>query len=481
MALPMPAADPPTSAQEQGATIESAAAAPPSATATLATLDIEAAAGGRDSAEEKDETEPEKGAASAVEEAPSVPAPPYFPNGGRRAYRTTAGGVLVLFSSFGLSNSYAAFQSHFQTVLLPEYSPSEISWFGSVHLFILFAMGLFSGRLFDQGYFRYQLALGSALWVGGMFALSASKTYGQVFASFGICLGVALGTMFSPTLSCVGSYFSTRRTLMMGCTAGGAAAGATIFPIIANNLFRTHGFAYGVRALAYIHLGCLVLANVLMRPRNDLPPQKPPPVVPLVRSFLKQPQTWFASVGCAFVMWGMFIPIFYIQVFAQDHNAAPVVVNYGLSILNASATVTRLTVGFLADQYGNLTCALPVTALIGGMIFAMLGATSTGGAIAFCVVFGMASGAWVTIMAPSLISLSSTVREFGVRSGLGFIFVSLACLSGSPIAGAILRSTGTGDNYLGVCIFGGCATLVGTGLLAAARRWQVRRRGTWKV
>lgn len=150
----------------------------------------------------------------------------------------------------------------------------------------------------------------------------------------------------------------------------------------------------------------------------------------------------------------MFIPIFYVQVFVQDHGASPTVVTYAvrpsltsrpdarltdpafvlqLPILNAAACVARVSIGFAADRFGNLTVAVPVTTLIGCMIFAMLGATSTGGAVAFCVVFGAASGAWggdrqcflrlaqaltlrrgaVTIMAPSLISLSASVREFG--------------------------------------------------------------------
>jgi hypothetical protein len=67
------------------------------------------------------------------------------------------------------------------------------------------------------------------------------------------------------------------------------------------------------------------------------------------------------------------------------------------------------------------------------------------------------------------------------RAGLGFIFVAFACLAGSPVAGAILRSNGQGDNYLGVCLFGGCSTLVGTGLLTLARARMVKRKGTWKV
>lgn len=43
-------------------------------------------------------------------------APPSFPDGGRRAYMTTLGGVLVLFCTFGTSNTYASFQDEWQRV-----------------------------------------------------------------------------------------------------------------------------------------------------------------------------------------------------------------------------------------------------------------------------------------------------------------------------------------------------------------------------
>lgn len=88
------------------------------------------------------------------------------------------------------------------------------------------------------------------------------------------------------------------------------------------------------------------------------------------------------------------------------------------------------------------------------------------------------TGAWVTHMAPSLMSLAQDVSEIGARAGLGFLFVSVACLIGNPIAGALLSATG---GYVAPCVFGGCATLVGTGLLAAVRFTQVKRRGHWRV
>lgn len=52
-----------------------------------------------------------------------------------------------------------------QRVSLTEHSASEISWIGSFQLFMLFFLGLPAGRLYDMGYFRYLIAVGSLLLV----------------------------------------------------------------------------------------------------------------------------------------------------------------------------------------------------------------------------------------------------------------------------------------------------------------------------
>jgi MFS family permease len=82
----------------------------------------------------------------------------------------------------------------------------------------------------------------------GTFLLSLSTTYLQIFLSQSICLGLALGLMFSPCLSCVGTYYKKRRSTAIGIVASGAAIGAIMFPILLNSLFASHGFAFAVRA-----------------------------------------------------------------------------------------------------------------------------------------------------------------------------------------------------------------------------------------
>ncbi|KAM0749521.1 MFS general substrate transporter [Meredithblackwellia eburnea MCA 4105] len=402
---------------------------------------------------------------------------PSYPDGGLQAWMVVAGGTLIQFSTFGMSNSFGAFQAQYKAGLLAHRPPSDISWIGSVHLCLLFLFGLPSGRLFDDGYFRYQIAIGSVLWIIGIFMLSLSTTYTQIFLSQGVCLGVGLGILFSPNISCVGSYFLKKRSLVLGCVAAGAAAGATIFPILLNHLVPKIGFAGSVRVIGYIQTACLIAANLLMRPR-DLPRKEKVPVLPQIAAFLREPSTWLVNTGSALIMLGLFIPLFYIQVFASSHGASPWVVEYSLALINATALFSRLLGGILADGWGIFNTALPVTFGTGTLIFIMLAATTSGGVIGFALAYGLLSGAWVTIMAPGFLSLAENVNELGVRAGLGFLFVSVSVLIGNPIAGAILTASG---EYWAVCVFGGGSVFLGTVFLFFGRRTQTRRKGTWRV
>lgn len=65
-----------------------------------------------------------------------------------------------------------------------------------------------------------------------------------------------------------------------------------------------------------------------------------------------------------------------------------------------------------------------------------------------------------------------------MRVGFGFIWVAIATLIGTPIAGALLRASGT---YTAPCCFGGGLIISGTVLLSVARFRLVKTRGKWKV
>lgn len=80
----------------------------------------------------------------------------------------------------GVLTTFGAFQEFYQTELLPEQSPSVISWIGSIQATLIPLVGIFSGPLVDSGYLRPLIISGSFLTVFGLMMTSLSSDYYQV-------------------------------------------------------------------------------------------------------------------------------------------------------------------------------------------------------------------------------------------------------------------------------------------------------------
>ncbi|GAA5906685.1 uncharacterized protein JCM6883_004555 [Sporobolomyces salmoneus] len=169
-----------------------------------------------------------------------------YPEGGLRAYLALAGSTLVLTCTFSISNSFGTFLNYYKLHQLSAYDTSNISWIGSSHLFITFGSAFLAGVLFDKGYFRYQLAFGSIFWIIGLSCLSICESFIEIFLCHSLCMGIALGAMFSPCLSVLGTYFKRKRAFVVGVAASGTAVGAVCFPIMLEHLFAQVGFKLAI-------------------------------------------------------------------------------------------------------------------------------------------------------------------------------------------------------------------------------------------
>lgn len=195
----------------------------------------------------------------------------------------------------GFINSFGVFQTYYVTVL--NRPPSDISWVGSIQVFLLFFIGTFTGRLTDAGYFRPVFIVGSFMGVFGLFMASLSTTYWQLFLAQGVCCGIGNGCLFCPALSLLSTYFSKKRSLAIGIAAAGSATGGMIFPAMVQQLLPKIGFPWTMRALGFIQLGCLIICNVGIKPR--VPPRKTGALVDWA-SFKEAPYVLFA-IGMFFV------------------------------------------------------------------------------------------------------------------------------------------------------------------------------------
>ncbi|RPD55506.1 MFS general substrate transporter [Lentinus tigrinus ALCF2SS1-7] len=376
------------------------------------------------------------------------------PDGGRPAWLTIAGAWMVQFCTFGYLNAFGVYQDFYTRQFLSHESPSDISWIGSVQLFLMYAPGVLVGHTFDAGYFHHVQIAGSILLVFSIFMLSLTQQdhYYQVFLAQGLGVGLGVGMLFIPSLSIVSHHFRKRRALATGIAVSGASCGGIVFPIMLNHLFAmsTFGFANGVRTSGAVIAALLAIANCIMRTR--LPPKgrtlRDTFNVKVIRHIVSDGAYTWSALGAFCTNLGLFVPFFYLQLFAADHSVNATVTTYILAILNAGSTLGRTIPVALADKLGVYNMLLPAMAASAALIFSLFGATTTPGVIVVAVLFGFSSGAYVSLIPPMLGLLSPDLSELGLRMGLAFSLVGISMLVGTPIFGALLGTGGSAGGPL---------------------------------
>lgn len=133
-------------------------------------------------------------------------------------------------------NTFGVFQTYYQDSLLPSYSASSISWIGTVQGFLLFLVGVFVGPIFDKGYLKTLIAIGSFLVVFGLMMTSLSTKYYQVFLVHGLAVGTGCAFLFLPSIAIVATYFTSRRAIATGITACGGSIGKSTGPKAAHEI-----------------------------------------------------------------------------------------------------------------------------------------------------------------------------------------------------------------------------------------------------
>ncbi|KAK4223153.1 riboflavin transporter MCH5 [Podospora fimiseda] len=179
------------------------------------------------------------------------PGPP--PDGGIKAWTAVLCAHLVITNTWGIINSFGVFQSYYTTAL--NRPPSDISWIGSIQIFLLFFIGTFTGRLTDAGCFRQVFAVGVLFQLAGVFCTSVAKTYWQVFLAQGICMGLGNGCLFCPCIATVATYLNRKRALELAIAACGSATGGLVFPSMMRQLLPRVGFSTAMQAVGAVQAG----------------------------------------------------------------------------------------------------------------------------------------------------------------------------------------------------------------------------------
>lgn len=362
-------------------------------------------------------------------------------------------------------NTFGVYQDFYQTTLLPSHKASEISWIGTLGAFLLVVLSIFSGPIFDRGYARALLIAGTFFTVFGIMMTSLSTKYWQLLLAQGLCVGLGGGLLFLPSVAIVATYFTTRRALASGITAAGGSIGSVLYPIIFRSLQPKIGFAWTTRVIGFIALGTLSISILIMKPRL-LPAQKARAMLDL--NALKSIPFLLFSFGLFFTFVGLYIPIFYIVLYARRHANIGIDMSfYLLAILNAASLFGRIIPGILADKFGSLNTV--IVFMIGSAIFgyAWIAVNTVAGLAVFAIIYGFLSGAVVSLPATVIAGLVPEMRLMGTWMGMSFCFAGLGVLIGSPIAGCIINLVE--GRFYPAFIFSGTFTMTGAMIFTIMR------------
>lgn len=235
----------------------------------------------------------------------STPPPP--PDGGLRAWSQVLVCVLVNALTWGTTYSFGVSQLHYTSTLhLPS---AQVSWIGSVQVFLVFGMCIISGRLTDAGYARATAITGCALATFGTFMTSLAREYWQILLAQGVCQGIGMGLVFMPAVTVAGSYFQKRRSFALAVGACGSSIGGLAFPSTIQYLTPKIGFPWAMRCVGFLMLFISVLASLLLRPR--VKPRRTGQIVDWA-AFRELPYCLFA-LGSFLNFYGVYFALFYVS------------------------------------------------------------------------------------------------------------------------------------------------------------------------
>jgi MFS family permease len=229
------------------------------------------------------------------------------PDGGLVAWTQVLAGNLVNCISWGYPATFGVYQLYYKDSLqLPQ---AEVSWIGSIQLFLTFLSCTFSGRLADAGYVKQTLAVGGFMVVFGTFMTSIATRYWEIFLAQGVCTGLGLGMMFMPPLTVINSYFKRKRAFALAIAATGTGIGSVIFPATIQYLIPLIGFPWAVRCSALVALFICTVATLVLKPR--LKPRKKGPLVEW--SAFREPPYVLFIMGSFLIFWPLYFGFFYVS------------------------------------------------------------------------------------------------------------------------------------------------------------------------
>jgi MFS family permease len=356
-----------------------------------------------------------------------------------------AAAFAITFVGFGCAYTFSAFLESLQRDFGG--SRGSVSLVFSLAGFLYFGLGIVSGPLADR-YGSRRLALSGMLLIGlGLAAASFARSLVEVYAAYGLGVGLGVGCAYVPAIGAVQRWFVRRRGFASGLAVSGIGVGTLVMPALATLLIEALGWRGAYLALGVIAAvlggGMALLLENDPRARGlnpDGDPLQPGAVISRhvegasVGEAIRSPQFISLYAACLICSFGLFVPFVHLVPYAGDHGVAASSAVLLLGVIGIGSTAGRFFLGGLADRIGRQSTLL---LLFIGMAMALsiwLISASFWQLAGFAFVYGMIYGAWVAVL-PAVVMDYFGGRNVSGIIGILYTSVAFGTLIGPSAAG----------------------------------------------
>jgi MFS family permease len=365
-------------------------------------------------------------------------------SGAFRGWFVVAGAFAVTFLGFGSAYTFSAFVESLQRDFGA--SRGSVSLVFSLAGFLYFGLGILSGPLADRFGSR-RFAVAGMILVGlGLAAASAAQTLLEVYAAYGLGVGLGVGCAYVPAIGAVQRWFVRRRGFASGIAVSGIGVGTLAMPPLASFLIGTLGWRG-----AYLALGALaaVLGGALalliendprdrgLGPDGDPPPagaQAARPQGASVSEAIRSARFISLYAACLICSFGVFVPFVHLVPYARDLGAAPSSAVLLLGMIGIGSTAGRFFLGGFADRIGRQSSLVLMFAGMALALAVWVFSTGIWQLTTFAFVYGVFYGGWVAVL-PAVVMDHFGGRNVSGIIGILYTSVAFGTLIGPTAAG----------------------------------------------
>ena len=364
-----------------------------------------------------------------------------IPDGGY-GWMIVLGCSMTTFSHNGIVNCWGVLQAALLNSTLKNVPPSTLAYVGSLGLAGSALYGLGAVRLMRYVGCRTTILLGTLLM--GLSLIGASfctSNLAGLFGTYGIVGGLGMAMVYAVANTLPVQYFSAHLGLANGLIKLGGGIGACVMALALEALYRRVGIAWAFRIQGLLTMALGLPAAWMLKDRVPLRN------VPFVDLNMFRSVTFIATfVASAIGVFALFVPTYYLPLFAQSIGLSPATGAGLVSAFNACSAIGRFIAGPLCDKLGPLNMFVITMALNAASMLAIWPVSSTlGPLVLFSILNGVANGAYFTTQ-PTVVAGIFGPGRAAVAMSMSVTGWSGGYLMGAPIAGYLLQAAGGKQN-----------------------------------